>query len=280
MQKAFRVDDRSQLVLRENTNLSSAELKKADEFLARRGNEEPLAYILGVKEFYGRKFAVDGSVLIPRPETEVIVDYVIKKCSKNEENHAFGNNSSAVSNLCKNHQKWQIFDIGTGSGCIAITLVLELENRRIKADIYASDISKSALKKAKENAKVLHADDKTKFLKSDLLSGLSIDANKPTIIIANLPYVSERWDWINKKQLGFEPREALYADQDGLALIFKLIKQFAEKFKESSRAILVLESDNSQQQAIADYAKEFDLETDKVSDFVLALSFRPYRRRG
>lgn len=267
------VDDRSRLILRENTDLSSAELKKANQFLARRENDEPLAYILGCKEFYGRKFAVDSSVLIPRPETEVIIDYVLGKCTDDKERVAGGNNSNAVSNLCEKSQNWQIFDIGTGSGCIAITLGIELEKRKIKADIYASDISESALEKAKENAKNLHVDQKIKFTQSNLLNDLKFKTDRPSIVVANLPYVSEHWDWIDKKQLGFEPKKALYADQDGLALIFELIEQFVEKFKSGSGATLVVESDDSQQRAIVDYAKKFSLRIELISDFVMAFEY-------
>ena len=265
LMKASSYKDRSELVLYGETALPNEIEKEADVLLKRRQSGEPLAYILGYREFYGRKFAVDENVLIPRPETEAIVDYVVSKIRPG----------------------WQIYDIGTGSGCIAITLWTECRNKGMSIDIWASDISKKALNVAEYNfANLAIKNPGIHFLISDLLDEIEIDVDRPTIVVANLPYVSKDWDWIDKKTLDYEPEVALFAKRNGLELIYRMIDQFAKKIaskKPSSRedkslgkmahqAILVLEMDKSQQKDVIEYAKKYDLKAEKVSNYVLALS--------
>ena len=226
--------DRSFLTLHEDKKLAEEELKKANEFLERRASGEPLAYILGYKEFYGRDFLVEKGArsLIPRTETESIIEMAktLKPAPR------------------------KILDIGTGSGCIAITL--KLENPEV--EVLASDFSQGVLELAKENAKNLGTD--VKFIQSDLLD--SIDGNFD-LIVANLPYVDEDWDWLDKKTLKYEPKEALYAEDGGLFLIKKLIHQAKGRTK-----YLVLESDTSQQEEIIEYAKEFGFSLARKDDFI------------
>lgn len=199
--------------------LSEAEEKKADSALQRRKNHEPLAYILGYKEFYGRKFAVTPDVLIPRPETEAII------------------------NLVKELKPEKILDVGTGSGCIAITLKLELP----ESDVFAVDISPKALPIARKNAEKLAV--KINFQESDLLSKVQ---GKYDLIVANLPYVDKKWDWLSP-ELAFEPELALYAEDSGLYDIKHLISQ-AEAHLTNSGA-LVLESDLSQHAKIKEFVE-------------------------
>ena len=223
--------DLSWLVTHDDYILSAAEQKLADEGLKRRLNGKPLAYILGYKDFYGRKFLVDDSVLIPRPETEELIDLVL------------------------NLKPQTILDIGTGSGCIATTLALELP----QAKVMASDIHNPDL--AIENAKRLGTN--VDFRVSDLLD--NIDDNFD-VIAANLPYVDKTWDWLDDS-LKFEPDVALYADDGGLLLIKKLIMQAKGRTK-----YLVLEADTSQHPAIIDFAIKNGLEL--VEDRNFAVSFR------
>ena len=152
-----------------------------------------------------------------------------------------------------------ILDVGTGSGCIAVTLKLELP----KAKVVASDISKKALIVAKENAKRLGAE--VEFRQADLLDGLDF---RPDVVVANLPYVDENWDWIDKKALSKEPSLALYAEDGGLALIKKLIDQVTErKIKH-----LILEADPCQHEHIQEYAKKKGLTLRETRGFILYLS--------
>lgn len=229
--EALGKSDRTFLVGHGDYKLSVAELKKADELFLRRKNGEPLAYIFGFKEFYGRRFLVDKNVLIPRPETEEIIE-IIKKLKPK-----------------------RILDVGTGSGCVAVTLKLE----NPEAEVFAVDVSGSALKKAKENAENFSAD--VNFLKSDLLD--RVDENFD-VIVANLPYVDKNWEWIKKDELGFEPELALYAENGGLELIFKLLKQ-----AENRCQYLILEADPCQHERIIAEAEKNGFKNRGKDGFIL-----------
>ncbi|MBQ3309285.1 peptide chain release factor N(5)-glutamine methyltransferase [Candidatus Saccharibacteria bacterium] len=194
------VEDRSYLTLHEDQKLTPSQSARATGMLEQRIKDKmPLAYVLQEKEFYGRKFYVDSSVLIPRPETEGLID-IVKEIIGSDGND------------------WKIVDIGTGSSCIATTLKLELP----KADVIGTDISPFALKTAKMNAKKLGA--KITFTKTDLFEQMTLDAKK-MVIVANLPYVDPKWDWVSKENLQYEPEVALYAEDGGLSEILRLLFQ-------------------------------------------------------
>jgi release factor glutamine methyltransferase len=194
--------------------------KRADADCLRRENHEPLAYILGYKDFYGRKFMVTPDVLIPRPETEAII------------------------NLAKELKTQKILDVGTGSGCIAITLKLELPD----SDVVALDISPKALKIAEQNASKLGA--KITFCESDLLEKVQGEYD---LIVANLPYVDKKWDWLSP-ELTFEPEQALFAEDSGLYDIKCLISQVEQRL--TNDGAVILESDLSQHEAIREYVEQ------------------------
>ena len=162
--------------------------------LQRREQGEPLAYILGYREFFGRRFRVDTNVLIPRQETEVLVETALEF----------------------NREKCRVLDIGTGSGCIAITLKLE----RPEWEVWATDISSSALQVARENAETLGAD--ICFRHSDLMQQL--DGEKFGLIVSNPPYIG-RSEALPKEVKEFEPETALFAEDNGLALYRLLAEQ-------------------------------------------------------
>ena len=202
--------------------------------------------------FYGRDFVITKDVLIPRPETEMMVDAVLNLAGK----AYLPGVKPARPKLPKNPR---ILDVGTGSGCVAVSLALELP----EASITACDISKKALKVAQENAEMLNAS--VKFIKSDLLDNVSGNFD---IIVANLPYVDESWDWLDKKALSKEPAIALYAEDGGLALIKKLINQ-ASKHKTQ---YLVLEADPCQHETVIQYAIENNYSLLETRGFVLVFS--------
>ena len=168
-----------------------------ERLLQRRENGEPLAYILGYREFFSRRFRVDPSVLIPRQETEVLVETALEFPK----------------------EKCRVLDIGTGSGCIAITLKLE----RPDWEVWATDISSSALQVARENAETLGAD--ISFRHSDLLSQL--DGEKFDLIVSNPPYIG-REEVLSMEVKDFEPDSALFAEDNGLAL-YRLLAVQAPK---------------------------------------------------
>ncbi len=157
--------------------------------LARRLAGEPVAYLTGRREFYGRAFAVGPAVLIPRPETERLVELALERLPPGE----------AVS----------VLDLGTGSGCIAITLALE----RPQARVTAVDRSSAALAIARRNADILNAT--VEFLDSDWFAALG--GRRFDVIVANPPYVASDDPHLHQGDLRFEPASALAAGADGLA---------------------------------------------------------------
>ena len=230
--------------------LSEREKAKADQDLSRRKKSEPLAYILGYKEFYGRNFRVTPDTLIPRPETEALID-IIKSLP-------------LVTSFPKS-EPLEILDVGTGSGCIAITLALELP----ESQITAIDISTKALDCAQYNIDHLGATNiSTK--KSNLLDSVS---GKYDVIVANLPYVDRNWDWLDRETLAYEPDSALYADDGGLQLIKQLIVQAPKNLKNGG--YLILEADRSQHQKICNFAvRETEFVPNEAPSRVLALVLR------
>jgi len=193
-----------------------------------RLNRTPVAYIIGHKEFYGRRFTTTPAALIPRPETEVMIELLKEIIPQN------------LSLLPK---PLSIIDVGTGTGCIGITVKKEWP----ECDVTCTDTSNHALSLAKENATRLVAD--VQFMKADLLHGYILDAD---IILANLPYVDR--SWTVSREINVEPEQALYADDDGLALINKLIQQAATVLKTGGH--LLLESDVRQHNAVIAKAQE------------------------
>lgn len=210
----------------------------------------PQAYKDGYKDFYGRDFIVTPDVLIPRPETEQIIDIVLNLAGK----AYLPGVKPAERKLGKNPV---ILDVGTGSGCIAITLQKELP----EAEVFASDISEKALNIAKKNA-TKHGSS-ISFIISHLLRNVKFT---PDVVVANLPYVNEEWDWLDKDSLSFEPSIALYAKDNGLKLIKELINQSSDK----NISYLILEADPCQHDEIIKYAKAKEYILDEARGFILS----------
>lgn len=292
---------REWLLAHDDALVSSVDGQRVEELVQRRAKREPLAYIVGYKEFYGRRFIVAPDVLIPRPESEVIIDElssVLKPLFGKKGRaidlvdagdivqtaHATNNLSASQSlgtstyqreadappvssSLDREGQKNSIklLDLGTGSGCLGITAKLEYPT----LDVTLADISDKALAVARENAVQLCAD--VKLVKSDLLN--SIDG-KFDIILANLPYVNPDWDYLSP-ELRYEPDLALYADNDGLALIYKLIDQAPAHLARDG--YLILEMDTPQIERVVRYAAEAGFSTIQKLPFTLVLKFSLHR---
>lgn len=183
-------------------HLSRFQTEKLDDILSRLQKGEPYQYVLGETEFYGRLFKVTGDVLIPRPETEELVEWVV---SESHEGNFF-------------------LDIGTGSGCIAVTLAKEVAH----AQVEAWDISEKALVLAAENA--VRNEAVVGFFQVDVLR-TPIPASKYDVIVSNPPYVMES----EKKEmepivLDYEPHEALFVPDDRPLLFFEAIASLAREF--------------------------------------------------
>jgi release factor glutamine methyltransferase len=163
--------------------------------VARRAAGEPVAYLLGLREFYGRDFAVTPDVLIPRPETELLVDIAVEKVG-----------ADGTVN---------ILDLGTGSGCLAVTLALELPLARVTA----VDVSPAALDVAHGNAARLGA--RVAFVASDWFAALP--PARYDLIVANPPYIAAGDPHLAQGDLRFEPAGALTDHADGLAAIRRIV---------------------------------------------------------
>lgn len=227
-------DERSFLVAHDDMMLFQNDIDVLKKLVELRKRGMPMAYIFGKKEFYGRNFIVNRNVLIPRPESEDIIDM--------------------VKNLGISQPK--ILDVGTGSGCLAVTLALEIPKSRV----VACDVSSEALKIASENAVELGA--RVEFIKSDLLEGFSDE--KFDIIVANLPYVDESWDFLSP-ELEWEPENALFAEDGGLFEVKRLIDE-VKKYKNTK--YLVLETDECQIKKLKKYVSDSGLEFVSNNRFV------------
>lgn len=181
--------------------------------LRRRCSGEPVQYILGEWDFYGRPFRLTRDTLIPRPETEGLVDGIVD--SWRRENRGAG----------------RMLDVGTGCGAIAVTLAAELS----RVQVLAADLSAGALAVARENARLLGVAGRVLFVRADGYSALK-RGDRFDVVVSNPPYVSEmEWDSLPREVRGFEPSGALLAGPDGLAMIRPLVADAACYLKPGGR---------------------------------------------
>ena len=196
---------RLQLALDHSLSITKAEQEPIFKALDDLKNERPIQYILGTTEFYGLPFQVNEHTLIPRPETEELVDWVIKDQNNNTTDQFY------------------LLDIGTGSGCIAISLAKNLPT----AKVFALDISKEALQKANENAK--HNKVKVEFIESSILEQPKIETHFD-VIVSNPPYVRHQEKVEMKTNvLDNEPHLALFVENENPLQFYKAIVTFAQK---------------------------------------------------
>lgn len=225
-------------------NLTYRQEKNFKHRLSRRAKGEPVAYLTGHKEFYGLDFLVDKNTLIPRPESELLVEEVLRVCHPEcNEGSLKGERDSSASSL--RMTPTTIIDVGTGSGCLAITLAKYLPD----ADIIAVDISLPALKIAKQNALRHNVEKQIKFIPGSLLQPIRHLADN-TVIVANLPYLSQQQ--MSEPSIKFEPITALYGGPDGLEYYAKLFKQLIK----AANYTLILEIDPAQTKKITKLAQE------------------------
>ena len=198
----------AQLLAEPNLQLTDAQQEWFDNATARLEKNEPLQHILGYSEFYGRKFKSDSRALVPRPETEELVEWII----------SMHNAQCTMHNL-------NILDIGTGTGCIALSLAKELTN----STITALDISEEALSLAKENANLLRVKN-VKLVQGDILnhSSLHIPYSSFDIIVSNPPYVREcEKAEMEANVLDYDPHTALFVSDEDPLIFYRAIAEFA-----------------------------------------------------
>src|SRR5712664_2401531 len=208
--------------------IADADAQRFFELLARRAAGEPTQHLTGKQEFWGLEFEVTSDVLIPRPETEHVIEVALDRLAGRE-----------IRTGCRqtfSGEGLQIADIGTGSGCIAVALAKELPG----ATIYATDISSAALAVARRNATRHSVSDRIHFLESSLLDEASHLSLLFDLIVSNPPYIGRRAAATLMREVrDHEPEIALYGGEEGYELYAELIAQSAAHLKASG--ILVLE---------------------------------------
>jgi release factor glutamine methyltransferase len=203
--------ERAYLFAHPERELSSEEQYRYDQVIRERARGCPTQYITGHQEFWGLDLLVSPAVLIPRPETEHVVETVLELVKQFDP---------------EPQRKLRLVDVGTGTGCIALALASELP----QADVHASDISEEALEMARINAARLRLDQRVHFRKSDLLAAFPRDTFD--FVVSNPPYVGDsEADKVQKQVRDFEPRIAVFSGKEGLDIYRRLIPQAREVLK-------------------------------------------------
>ena len=212
---------RELLFMNHTKKINDVQLKEFYNLLDRRKKKEPIAYILNKKEFWNNLFYVNKNVLIPRPDTEILIEQILKNYSKNE--------------------SLSVLDIGTGSGCIVLSLLKLFKNFKG----VAIDISKKALNVAKYNAKMHQLDNRVKFFKSSVDNFLK---GKYDLIVSNPPYIKQL-DFKNLERdiSEYEPSLALKGGIDGLTVIRRVIKKSSKLLKRGGKLVLEIGYDQMYQ---------------------------------
>jgi len=206
---------KSHLYARYEDEITPDVAARFDAVLTRRLAHEPTAYITGRREFYGLEFRVTPDVLIPRPETEMLVEAAIK-----------------LANAEPGRGRLRIADIGSGSGCVAVALAVALP----RAEIYASDASRASLAVARENARRHSVERRIAFRPGHLLTSIH---DYVDLIVANLPYVTtDDWSRLPPELREHEPRPALDGGEDGLDLIRALLRQAPRYLRPGGHVLL------------------------------------------
>ena len=238
---------RMDLYLEFERNLAENELGPLRDLVKRRGQGEPLQHLLGTVEFCGHTFAIDKRAMVPRPETEELVELLQSRIENRES---------------------KIIDVGTGSGVIALSLAAEFP----EAETYAIDISEDALSLARENAAQLRFSERVRFQKSDLLENVS---ERFDLIVANLPYISMQDRHLLARDVLHDPEVALFGGPSGDELVRKLIEQASVHLEPGG--LLALEIGLGQAEGLSDFLRQknyHDIELKKdysgISRFLLA----------
>ena len=215
--------DRTFLISHAEDQVPDDSLRRFQEGVDRRASGEPLQYITGAQDFFGREFRVTPDVLIPRPETELLVEAAIE--------------------LCRDIPEPFICDVGTGSGCIAVTLLCELRDARA----VAVDVSQAALEVAKLNAGSHSVLDRIEFAISDCFDALDAGKYQFDMVVSNPPYVSaEMMAGLQREVRDHEPLVALSPGADGLSVIRRLMVEAPEFLKDDGYLVIEIGFDQSE----------------------------------
>lgn len=211
------------LIMDKEKEVSDEKVAKAEAIAVRRISNEPLQYILGKQGFMGLDFSVDDSVLIPRPETEVLVEWVLEHI--------------------QSIKRPKVLDIGTGSGAIAISIAC----KNTWSEVIATDISSSAIEKAKQNAVINNVSAKVRFIESNLF--VDVTEKEFDLVVSNPPYIpSKAINGMQREVALYEPHLALFGGEDGLDFYKRIVPEALSYLKDGG--ILVFEAGHDQADAI------------------------------
>lgn len=236
--------DRAWIIAHPEYQLTSVQQKKLESNINRRAQHEPLAYIRGKSEFYGKQFLVNKHTLEPRPETETLIDLFKGIVTPND--------------------KVQVVDVGTGSGCIAITLSLDLPHLKV----LATDIDAECISVALSNQEILKSS--VSFYQGNLLESVASQLSEDYIVVANLPYVPSSHT-INRAAM-FEPAHAIFGGEDGLDLYREMFEQVSSYQLKPS--LIFTESLPFQHQSLNKLAVESDFSLVKTEDFIQVFEYK------
>ncbi len=228
---------REKLIIHPKKNINKDLENKFKFDIEERKLKKPIAYILGYKEFWKQKFITDPNVLIPRPDTELIIEKVLKNFKKNDNKN--------------------VLDIGTGTGCIILSILLE----RKKFKGIGIDTSKRAVNIAKINAKMQQFGNRIRFINTDIDNFFS---NKYDLIVSNPPYIKKyKLRSLIEDVKNFEPKLALDGGPDGFSVVLKVIAKSSKLLKKNG--MLILEIDNTQVIKTKEMLKNYKFYTKDVS---------------
>ena len=234
-------EDRTTLIAHHERPIGEDVVARFEQAVARRAGGEPVAYIRGIKEFFGLAFAVDRRALIPRPESELLVEAGRVEVMARLTDPA---------RTAADRGPVRIADVGTGSGAIAIALAVELRRRRVvlgnDVRIIATDSSADALELARANAVAHAVADAVRFYEADLLPPVLPDEAPLDIVLANLPYVIRSVIPTLPLATSFEPVEALDGGPDGLDAIRALLERLPEALTGDGVALLEIGADQAE----------------------------------
>lgn len=244
LRRALKDVDRIYLLMNLDKEVSENEFKEFEKMALQRLKHRPIAYILGVREFMGLDFEVREGVLIPRPDTEILVERAFKSIDDLQENLSNGEvKSSPVNSISDSIEKEigfsivakinsiKVLDIGTGSGAIAISL----KYYRPKISVDAVDLSDDALEVSMNNSKKILGDGKINLIKSDLFKNVH---DKYDIIVSNPPYIEKKdMKEMDAQVLDYEPHSALFAEDEGLFFYKKIIVEAKKYLNDNGRLI-------------------------------------------
>ena len=205
-------EDRKYIILNDQKNLKDTNLKYFEKLIKERASRKPIAYLVEQKFFWNSEFTVTNDTLIPRPDTELLVESILK--------------------LTKNKNKMNILDVGVGSGCVLLSILKEKKN------FYGTgiDISKKCINISKKNAIKLKLDSRVRFYKSDVDK---FSLGKYDLIVSNPPYIKNyNLKYLERDVANFEPKLALDGGLDGLSEIRKVIRKSSELIKKNGKFIL------------------------------------------